>query len=633
MALQIWLPLNGNLNNQGLCNTTIANGGATSNSAGKIGKCYSFDGSDDYISLTSSNIYPIFAGGSTQFSITFWVYHADTTRAIIFGDYQLSGSISFNVELTTSHLVRFYWGGSPDKTFTNSSVELNTWTHICITYDGSELLMYKNGNVLSDSYTGTLNAKSKTSGDFYLGRDSRTGTTVLNGKLNDFRIYDHCLSPKEVKELSKGLVLHYPLDSVYNTSLTNKYSGNNFLGLGNSYGGFTATKLQDEVGYNYKLNYTGTGTNVWRNIGFPNFTFTADKTHQYSLYARCNSKQNVSLTFRSARIANDYMGCKTVEIAVADGKWHRYELSQLLPATFVYNNTTYTTNPKIELYTNNLNVSGTTYSLDIDLKYVQVVESDEKVPVIDNSMKTTKVYDCSGYGSDGTITGTLTIASGSPRYADSSVFGGTLIDAPIKPMDNFTISSWFNRSNEGEYIRYYGAKEAYQTWICLENSRYFVYDSSGNAHVGTYTSTKNTWQHIVLVYTGSNLSLYLNGSLTSQVSNNNTLYSSNTLNIGGRQGNAEYSGKISDFRIYATALSEDDIKELYNTSAFITNNGIMEGYEFNESESNVDINKNGIVEAPFIYEDNETLPSNVSLGIEKARIGNNYINSNGIIEI
>jgi len=42
MALQVWLPLNGNIKNQGLSNITVTNNGATVNDNGKIGKCYSF---------------------------------------------------------------------------------------------------------------------------------------------------------------------------------------------------------------------------------------------------------------------------------------------------------------------------------------------------------------------------------------------------------------------------------------------------------------------------------------------------------------------------------------------------------------------------------------------------------------
>ena len=43
------------------------------------------------------------------------------------------------------------------------------------------------------------------------------------GSLNDFRIYDHCLSPKEVKEIAKGLVLHYPLNDRYIENTTNLF--------------------------------------------------------------------------------------------------------------------------------------------------------------------------------------------------------------------------------------------------------------------------------------------------------------------------------------------------------------------------------------------------------------------------
>ena len=64
MALQIWLPLNGTLENKGCTDVTIVNNGATVNTAGKIGSCYSFDGSDDYISIVCPKLNSIFSGGA-----------------------------------------------------------------------------------------------------------------------------------------------------------------------------------------------------------------------------------------------------------------------------------------------------------------------------------------------------------------------------------------------------------------------------------------------------------------------------------------------------------------------------------------------------------------------------------------
>lgn len=45
--LKVWLPLRGDLENKGVSGVTVTNSGATVNSAGKIGSCYSFNGSNN----------------------------------------------------------------------------------------------------------------------------------------------------------------------------------------------------------------------------------------------------------------------------------------------------------------------------------------------------------------------------------------------------------------------------------------------------------------------------------------------------------------------------------------------------------------------------------------------------------
>lgn len=48
---------------------------------------------------------------------------------------------------------------------------------------------------------------------------------------------------------------------------------------------------------------------------------------------------------------------------------------------------------------------------------------------------------------------------------------------------------------------------------------------------------------------------------------------------------SRFDGKMSDFRIYATALSEEDIADLYHIPANIDNLGGIHGFEFVEKET------------------------------------------------
>lgn len=76
---------------------------------------------------------------------------------------------------------------------------------------------------------------------------------------------------------------------------------------------------------------------------------------------------------------------------------------------------------------------------------------------------------------------------------------------------------------------------------------------------------------------------------------------SNGIFIGAEAGGSAttaggqyFNGKISDLRIYATALSASDIADMYNVPASVTKNGKLLAYDFHENNKN-SIDKNGVI--------------------------------------
>ena len=73
MALKVWLPLTGTLENKGISNITVTNNGATVNTSGKIGSCYYFDGTNDRITVEGFSI-------GNQWSYGCWVLSPTSSR-------------------------------------------------------------------------------------------------------------------------------------------------------------------------------------------------------------------------------------------------------------------------------------------------------------------------------------------------------------------------------------------------------------------------------------------------------------------------------------------------------------------------------------------------------------------------
>lgn len=571
MSLQVWLPLTGDLRNQGLLgDTVITNHGATINNNGKIGQCYAFDNNSSYISIQSNQLFTMLNGSMQPMSFCFWIYHADTTRAIIFGDYSVTGGNNFNIELTTGHVLRWYWG-TPDLSISTMNVGLNTWTHVAFTYNGTTLKGYINGQ---EKYSNnvTLAAKNRTSGEYWLGRDGRTGNTTLNGRLNDFRIYDHALSDKEVEEIAKGLVLHYKLN---NDGLGNK----NILPIS-----MDLTKWSKESGVSveqdsnknmYKIITTGKTSSRWGI--YQNITLIANTTYTFSVDGM-KVDQACAFGFAEGNAWPGNAGSFTTD---------RQRLSKTI--------TVGSADAICRIYLNITCINGGTNNAYFALPKLEVgdVATDWSPAAVDGLTTDNIVYDSSGYNNNGIISGTLINKNDSPRYNLSMYFNGSSYvltsagNMGWNDLSELTLSCWMCPTASMTGWR--------GSWGIATDTTYiakgFAITDYGNEFRVTYTNgstyvtlasgktlTQNEWHHCAATLKDATVNMYFDGELVKTYTLN---WGTATLNTNARielgvdlpGSDEKFTGNYSDARLYVTALTAEQVLDLYHTSASIDKEG------------------------------------------------------------
>ena len=571
MALQVWCPLIKDIHNQGISNIMPSASEATFTTSGKIGSG----------ALNSSNEFSVTISalsGKKVWSFCFWGYVVSSTITSNWTQIARINDCSsnFRVEVcpkTISNGIYCYsTHNNSGNAISNGSISspnggyYDQWAHFCLTSDGTTIFKYMNGELI-----GTCS---------YNGTGAITGTFVLtnNHKIykNDLRIYDHCLSPKEVKEISKGLVLHYPLNDAYVEETSNIASNLSPSQIG-GWQKMTITKLSTN---NYHLKHqTSDSTNLsyWS-------TFVYTLPSEYS---------NKTISF-SARIKN------IVYNDIKDSSWlyigpgnngqypthgsatfYCYELkeNQLISWTGVLSNSNRYV--LVELWNDANSTSG---SIEFDLVDIQIEEKDHVTPYTPNTRNETTVYDCSGYQNNGTVSGNVTLSVDSPRYIGSYKFipNAMISTSGIVNFDKCTYSVWCKDPNMSYKIVFCDGTSK----VAFGESGGFLCSCGSNSqNKFTKNNWKNSdWNHVVVVRDGSTYKMYINGEAETQSgAADHWSHSASTITVGGREENAAmWNGNISDFRIYSTALSADDIKELYNTSAYILDNGTLLTYNLEE---------------------------------------------------
>ena len=143
MSLLIWLPLDGNFNNQGLSGQlNFTTTGTVSDADGKIGQSKAF---------SSSNIIaPYNFTLGNEASMCLWVYYtafpSTSSNDWLCELASTSGYTNAVLGLSTYHktYLAVMAGGKSDSTYTHG-FSLNTWYHIAIVKKSATVYLYING--------------------------------------------------------------------------------------------------------------------------------------------------------------------------------------------------------------------------------------------------------------------------------------------------------------------------------------------------------------------------------------------------------------------------------------------------------------------------------------------------------
>ena len=557
MSLQVWLPLNGNLNNQGLSDLVFTNTNTTNiiiNNNGKIGKCYQRNTRETAGCITSDKTLT-FDG---DLSICCWAKVTETVGQTANGLVSMhshADNTGFGINVyqanTSTYYISCSTGNGTNRTYYTYYGTTNikdAWHHLALTYNSTTKIfqLWVDGQVeKTQSYNNSAKAD-------YIQLFS--WSTTLNDNrykpacmLNDVRIYDHCLSDKEVQEIAKGLILHYKLDNIVNNNLLKlEYRDYNPA----NYGAYALalTELM-ELNQIYTIQ-------LWD----VDVSHSGKQNNELGLEVYLGGGNNLLIQF----IGNQYFTNGHADYLC--GTFSRTSWSVSSQAQNLW----------LNIYNSPPSASGTK-SMHIG---AWKLEKGSIPTAYNNNINNSIVQDSSGYGNDGTIKGTLISSFNTARYNYSTIFDGdtAAIQTPnlttmITDQD-YTISCWTYKTQIGtkNYQTIYGGPSGFE----LEARSGATTDPNFRIHNwgGAITPYEfNKWYHFCFVHSATDSKLYINGEL--KITGTSATIPSGNYFIGAWKNSTtqNYDGNISDFRIYATSLTEEQVKELYNTSASIDKQG------------------------------------------------------------
>jgi len=579
----------------GNANDSIGGNNGTNSGAtwvtGKIGQAASFSISTNCVYVRN------FTMGETT-SVSVWAYNTTTSgNKMLFSFNSSNGPDLYFTEST----ICWNTGDGTTNTFMNGSQvaqpSINVWHHYAVVNSPTlGAILYVDG-----AYYGTALYRNCTQSSQYFTIGNYCSPPnwayYWTGYIDDVKIYNHALSPKEIKELSKAKILHYKFDQLeeYTTNLwtnhttpiwVSAYNGNYGFGVGTdlqqvAYNsdtiekGSAITKVSRITGGTNQVDYVAwdipCAANTTRTISFWYFGSYGTQITPY------NNDGHEAIYYLDSN-GNWQGGSTSQPVPVVEKKWQRIVLKIVADATggtMTWNILHSNASPAV--------LANTEYWLFTGL---QVELKDHATPFTIGT-RADVITDSSGYGNSGVIN------INGPAWKTDGKLGKGYVNFSIQnayqPYCDSTsfrkfplsISAWVKTSASGTYSGIVCI--TYAVLFVIGTNGLISFSSYGGGWQTVYSSGHtslydNVWHHVAITYTGTAVVIYVDGVNRGSGTINNTTWNwTNGVYVGVDPNNSGTSliGSMDDVRIYMSTLSASDILELYQTRASIDNQGAL----------------------------------------------------------
>ena len=585
----------------------MGNSGNITASSGKFGNGVSFNGSDDYASLSST-----LPQVTNQMSFSAWIKKDDTT-----GNERIinQNDTIFYVEVQTQVVQFRHLNVGDGATATGNVItSAGRWYLVTATYDGVYTTVYVDGALVAqESSTGNFGTFSGTP---YIGKSSASADRFFDGSIDDVRIYNRALSPREVRDLyafAPGPVGYWNFDEGSGQS-ANDISGNSNTGtLGSSASSDSADPSWATGKFGKALSFDGSNDYVDRGTG-PTVVNTVEfwvnptTTTEYPLdlngtaYVWLNAGTVTAQGFTSATI---YVN-GVVSSTVSAGVWNHVAV------------TTATSLNATDLDIGRIEGVGNHEGKIDEVRIYNYARTASQIawdynrggPVghwkFDECQGAT-ANDSNGNNLSGTIAsaaslGTCTSSDGdmwkdgaTGKFNSSLDFDNTVSDnvqiadnTLLRVTDELSVCAWVKSAQTsmsgGIFEKTVGqtVNTSYLLFASGSIYRWRGLDATGLQTLDSLTTLstlQNSWAHVCGTFSKSNSGaavIYINGK-----SDNSTNFRATSLSTGagisyigvlGQSAGVNiypYNGQIDDVRVYNYALTATQIKQLYNGGAAI----------------------------------------------------------------